>query len=153
MRKLSRYFLSFDIIQLITTFLDIAAVVLDPDTKVDGLIISNTTIARPDYLTSSNKNEIGGLSGAPVKKAATGVIRDMYTLTKGQLPLIGVGGIASGEDAYEKIRAGASLVQLYTSLALEGPTVVHRVNTELAALLKRDGFESVAEAVAADVKL
>ena len=76
----------------------------------------------------------------------------VYRLTKGRVPLIGVGGLASGADAYAKIRAGASLVQLYTALVYEGPGLVQRINAELATLLRRDGFESVAQAVGAEFR-
>ncbi|XP_057292298.1 dihydroorotate dehydrogenase (quinone), mitochondrial-like [Hydractinia symbiolongicarpus] len=128
---------------------DIASVVLDPSTKVDGLIISNTTISR-DNLQNKNKQEQGGLSGQPLKSLSTQCIHDMYKLTEGKLPIIGAGGIASGEDAYEKICNGASLVQLYSSLALNGPPVVGKVKRELAELLRKDGFSSITEAVGCD---
>ncbi len=127
---------------------DIAAVVRDA--PVDGLIVSNTTIGRPDGLKSRHRDETGGLSGAPLKPLAQSVLADFHRLTEGRLPLIGVGGIASGADAYARIRAGATLVQLYTALIYDGIGLVARVKTELAALLRRDGFGSVAEAVGAD---
>ncbi|MGE0736207.1 MAG: quinone-dependent dihydroorotate dehydrogenase [Alphaproteobacteria bacterium] len=119
---------------------------------IDGLIVSNTTIARPASLRSANKSESGGLSGRPLMAPSTEVLREMYRLTGGRLPLIGVGGIASGADAYAKIRAGAALVQLYTAMAYDGPALIPRVKAELATLLKRDGFASVAAAVGADHK-
>ncbi|MBC7953385.1 MAG: quinone-dependent dihydroorotate dehydrogenase [Rhodospirillaceae bacterium] len=127
---------------------DIAAVALAGG--LDGLIVSNTTIARPDWLQSDHAKETGGLSGAPLFVPATAVLSRMYALTQGKLPLIGVGGIASGAEAYAKIRAGASLVQLYSAMVYEGPGLVTRINRELIGLLKRDGFASVAEAVGAD---
>ncbi len=127
---------------------DIAEVALAG--ALQGLIVSNTTIARPDTLRSAHKGETGGLSGAPLLAPSTQVLRDMYRLTQGRLPLVGVGGIASGADAYAKIRAGASLVQLYSALVYEGPGLVTRIKTDLAALLKRDGFTSVAQAVGAE---
>jgi dihydroorotate dehydrogenase len=114
---------------------DIAAVALA--TGIDGVIIANTTIAR-------------GLSGRPLFAASTALLAEMYRLTEGKLPLIGVGGVASADDAYVKIRAGASLVQLYTALVFAGPGLLARIKTGLAALLRRDGFASVAEAVGAD---
>ncbi|MDA8231066.1 MAG: quinone-dependent dihydroorotate dehydrogenase [Magnetospirillum sp.] len=117
---------------------------------LDGLIVSNTTIARPDTLASPLAREAGGLSGAPLFELSTRVLRRMYRLTRGRVPLIGVGGIGSGLDAYVKIRAGASLVQLYSALIYEGPSLVGRINRELALLVRRDGFASVAEAVGAD---
>ena len=128
---------------------DIAAVAMKH--AVDGLIVSNTTITRPGLIPQHRHgNEAGGLSGAPVMELSTAVLRDMYRLTGGKVPIIGVGGVASGRDAYEKIRAGASLVEMYTGFAYQGPAMVPRVKAELAALLARDGFASVREAVGAD---
>jgi dihydroorotate dehydrogenase len=124
---------------------DIAQVALD--TGIDGLIVSNTTIARPPSLVSRYAAEVGGLSGRPLFDPSTTLLADMYRLTRGRLPLIGVGGIASGGDAYAKIRAGASLVQFYTALVFAGPALVKQIKSELAELLRRDGFASVAEAV------
>jgi dihydroorotate dehydrogenase len=129
---------------------DIADVVME--TGVDGLIATNTTIERPDSLCSATKVEGGGLSGAPLMELSTQVLSDFYRLTAGQVPLIGVGGVASGADAYSKIRAGASLVQLYSGLVYGGPTLVSRIKRDLAGLLQRDGFASVNEAVGADVE-
>ncbi|HEY3917027.1 MAG TPA: quinone-dependent dihydroorotate dehydrogenase [Stellaceae bacterium] len=120
---------------------------------IDGLIVANTTVARPASLTSPTAHEPGGLSGAPLFEPSTAILAEMYRLTAGKLPIIGVGGIASGADAYKKIRAGASLVQLYTALIFHGPGLVARINGELAALLARDGFTSVAAAVGADAHL
>jgi dihydroorotate dehydrogenase len=117
---------------------------------LDGLIISNTTIARPTGLDPRFAQEAGGLSGKPLFGPSTEVLRDIYRRTGGKLPIIGVGGIAGADDAYAKIRAGASLVQLYTALVFEGPSLVRRIKEGLAALLARDGFASVAEAVGAD---
>lgn len=117
--------------------------------KIDGLIVSNTTLAR-DGLRSMSARESGGLSGAPLFARSTAVLRDFRRVTGGRLPLIGVGGVASGADAYAKIRAGASAVQLYSMLVYGGPGLVVRIKRELAALLRRDGFASVAEAVGVD---
>jgi dihydroorotate dehydrogenase len=116
-------------------------------TGIDGLVVANTTVTRPASLTSPEAHEPGGLSGKPLRAMATALIGEMYRLTQGKLPIIGVGGIASGADAYEKIRAGASLVQLYTALVYQGPGLVLRVKRELAALLARDGYETLAAAV------
>ena len=128
---------------------DIASVALG--LGVDGLIVSNTTIERPQAIAGHrNGQESGGLSGAPLFEPSTQVLRDMYRLTGGKIPIIGVGGVASGRDAYEKIRAGASLVELYTSFVYEGPSLIPRIKRELAAYLKADGFASIAEAVGAD---
>ncbi len=120
---------------------------------IDGLIIANTTVARPAELTSPSAHEPGGLSGAPLFEPSTALLAEMYRLTSGKLPIVGVGGISSGADAYKKIRAGASLVQLYTALIFEGPRLVQRIKQELATLLARDGFTSVAAAVGADAHL
>jgi len=128
---------------------DIAAVVLRQ--SVDGLIVSNTTIERPGSIANHlHGGESGGLSGAPLFGPSTEVLRAMYVLTKGRVPIIGVGGISTGRDAYDKIRAGASLVEVYTAFAYAGPALVPKIKRELAECLKADGFESVAEAVGAD---
>lgn len=126
---------------------DIAAVVLD--SGIDGLIVSNTTLARPAEIPPDLAAEAGGLSGRPLFEPSTRVLAEFHALLDGRVPLVGVGGVASGADAYAKIRAGASLVQLYTALAYEGPALVRRIKDDLAALLKRDGFASVADAVGA----
>lgn len=127
---------------------DIAAVALD--TGIDGVVATNTTIGRPPSLKGTHAGEAGGLSGRPLFDLSTRVLRDTYRLTGGRLPLVGVGGVASGADAYAKIRAGASLVQLYTAMVYGGPGLVDRIRRDLATLLRRDGFAGVAEAVGAD---
>lgn len=132
---------------------DIAAVVTSRKGYVNGLIISNTTVRRPPSLKNPSKTEEGGLSGPPVRDMSTKTIADMYRLTNGSIPIIGVGGVSSGQEAYKKIRSGASLVQLYTALVYEGPPVVKKIKRELEELLRRDGFKSISEAVGADVKL
>lgn len=122
---------------------DIAAVVTQAG--IEGLIVSNTTIARPP-LKSAHRGESGGLSGAPLLAPSTEILRQM----RARLPtllLVGVGGVASGQDAYAKIRAGATLVQLYTALALQGPGLVARIKRELLECVTHDGFASVADAV------
>ncbi|KAK6052997.1 dihydroorotate oxidase [Cooperia oncophora] len=106
---------------------DIAQVVLDSKYGIDGLIVTNTTIARPDSLRSANKVESGGLSGAPLREMSTECVREMYRFTNGRVPIVGCGGVSSGADAYEKIRAGASVVQLYSALAYHGFPVVGKV--------------------------
>jgi dihydroorotate dehydrogenase len=116
---------------------------------IDGLIISNTTIARPK-LRSRHAGETGGLSGAPLLAPSTAILRAMRRRTGNRLVLVGAGGVASGADAYAKIRAGASLVQLYSALAYDGPGLVARLKSELAACLTRDGYDRVSEAVGAD---
>ena len=124
---------------------DIADVCLS--VGVDGLIISNTTIARPPELRSHFQTEVGGLSGAPLKHVSTQLISDMYELTHGKLVLIGVGGVETGLDAYEKIKAGASLIQVYSSFAYGGPYQIHLIKRDLNMLLKQDGFTNIQQAV------
>ena len=116
---------------------------------VAGLIISNTTIARP-ALRSAHAKEAGGLSGAPLFGPSTEVLRKVFRIARGRLTLIGVGGIGSAEQAYAKIRAGATLVQFYSAFAYAGPVLPRRIADGLAALVKRDGFTSVADAVGKD---
>ena len=127
---------------------DIAAVALAGG--LDGLIVSNTTVARPETLRSLNASQTGGLSGAPLFESSTAMLRRMYELTGGALPLIGVGGIASGSEAYAKFRAGASLVQLYSALIYGGTALVTRIKQDLLDLITRDGFSSLAEVVGVD---
>jgi dihydroorotate dehydrogenase len=117
---------------------------------IDGLIVGNTTIARPAGLRAADRAEAGGLSGAPLLAPSTELLRAVYRLTEGKLTLIGTGGVASGADAYAKIRAGASAVQLYSALVYRGPALVTAIKRDLARLLRADGFDSVAEAVGAD---
>lgn len=119
------------------------------DSGIDGIIATNTTLRR-DGLTHPNAAEAGGLSGKPLAALSTEMIRRIYKMTEGKLPIVGCGGIFTAEDAYEKIRAGASLVQLYTSLIYEGPAVNRRIVRGLSALLKRDGFSRLADAVGVD---
>lgn len=127
---------------------DIADVVTE--LGVDGLMVSNTTVSRPETLQDPSKSEVGGLSGEPLRDLSTRTVREMYNLTKGKIPIIGIGGVASGQDAMDKIRAGASLVQLYTALTYQGPPVVIKIKRELEQLLKDQGFSNVSEAVGAD---
>jgi dihydroorotate dehydrogenase len=118
---------------------------------IEGLIVSNTTIARPD-LASPHRGEAGGLSGKPLFAPSTEILRQMRRRVGSRLVLVGVGGVASGADAYAKIRAGASLVQLYTALAYQGPGLVARIKRELLDCLVRDGFSSIGEAVGLDAR-
>lgn len=129
---------------------DIAAVALGM--RLDGLIVSNTTIQRVGLVSGPHSFEAGGLSGRPLLELSNQVLRDIYRLTKGRIPIIGVGGISSGADAYAKIRAGASLVQLYSALTYEGPALVGRIKRDLAAGLARDGFNHISDAVGVDAK-
>ena len=119
---------------------------------MDGLIVSNTTISRPG-LRSAHRDQAGGLSGPPLRALSTDLLRRVAKLARGRgLTLIGCGGIGSGADAYEKLRAGADLVQLYAAFAYDGPALIPRMKRELAALLRRDGVRSVAEIVGADIR-
>jgi len=127
---------------------DIARVALEG--PVAGLIVGNTTIGRPESLKSPSRGESGGLSGKPLFRPSTRLLSHMYGLTAGNLPLIGVGGISSGRDAYEKIRAGASLFQIYTAFVYQGPLLISRIKGELMALLRENGFDKVESAVGAD---
>jgi dihydroorotate dehydrogenase len=126
-------------------------VVVCRELRIDGIIVGNTTLSRPASLRSRRKEEAGGLSGAPLLALSTGVLRKTARRVERQFPLIGCGGIGSGADAYAKIRAGATLVQLYSALVFEGPALIRRIKDDLAALLTRDGFTSVADAVGVDV--
>ena len=116
------------------------------DKRLGALIVSNTTISRPP-LRSQHANETGGLSGAPLRDLAQQRLRDFRKATGGALPLVGVGGIASAEDAWARIRAGASLVQLYSAMVYDGPGIARIILRGLEALMRRDGFASIAEAV------
>lgn len=126
---------------------DVAFVALE--TRIDGVICGNTTLSR-DGLTGAAREETGGMSGRPLFERATRVLAAMHRALDGKLPLIGCGGVHDGASAYAKIRAGASLVQLYTALVYDGVGLVQRIAAELDALLARDGFASVAEAVGTD---
>jgi dihydroorotate dehydrogenase len=117
---------------------------------LDGLIIGNTTLDRPAGLRSRHRSETGGLSGRPLLQRSTACLASMYRLLNGRMPIIGCGGVASGADAYAKIRAGASLVQIYSAFVFEGPDLIPRIKADLAARLRRDGFASVQAAVGVD---
>ncbi|CDI83517.1 hypothetical protein EAH_00009490 [Eimeria acervulina] len=116
---------------------DIAEVALD--TGLDGLVVTNTTIQRPDSLQNKCKKETGGLSGRPLKAMATQCVSDMYKLTNGQVAIISSGGIETGLDAYQRIRAGASAVEVYSSLVYRGPVVARRIKDELLSILNQAG--------------
>ncbi|MFZ1742373.1 MAG: quinone-dependent dihydroorotate dehydrogenase [Pontixanthobacter sp.] len=119
------------------------------DKKLGALIVSNTTISRPS-LASHHIAEAGGLSGAPLRPLALQRIRDFRTSTGGALPLVGVGGIGSAEDAWERIKAGASLVQLYSALVYEGPGLARKITRGIKQLMMRDGISTIAEAVGSE---
>lgn len=116
---------------------------------VDGIIATNTTISR-EGLTHPHAKEIGGLSGKPLTQRTTEVIREVYRLTEGKLPIIGSGGIFTADDAYDKIRAGASLIEIYTALIYRGPGVIRELASGLKDRLRKDGFTSIKEAIGAD---
>ena len=126
---------------------DIAASVIEH--KVDALIVSNTTISRPP-LYSPDPDETGGLSGAPLHDLALQRLKDFRAVLGASVPLIGVGGIANAEQAYARIRAGASLIQIYSAMVYEGPYLAARINKGLKALLERDGFTNISQAVGID---
>jgi dihydroorotate dehydrogenase len=117
------------------------------ESKVDGVILSNTTLERPDYLPANFYEQQGGLSGRPLTEKSTAKIRAFYKHTGGKITIIGCGGISGAQDAYDKIRAGASLVQLYTALVFQGPDVVPEILSGLSSLLQKDGYDHVASAV------
>jgi dihydroorotate dehydrogenase len=119
---------------------------------VQGLIVSNTTISRPSGLRSPLVRESGGLSGAPLFRSSTAILARAFLLARGRLALIGVGGVATGQDALAKIRAGASLVQLYTAFAYAGPALIPQLKRELAFALRAAGFASIKDAVGSDAE-
>jgi len=117
--------------------------------RIDGLIVSNTTCARGSGLRSRHAGEAGGLSGKPLFAASTALLREFYTALGGHTALIGVGGVSCARDAYEKILAGASLVQFYTAMIYEGPGLPARIVKDLPGFLKADGFQTIQDAVGA----
>lgn len=119
------------------------------DSEVSGIIATNTTLSRQG-LTHENAGETGGLSGKPLRDRSTEVIRAVYRQTNGQLPIIGSGGIFTAQDAYDKIRAGASLVEIYTALIYKGPELLRELTTGLKECLRKDGYRHISEAVGAD---
>ena len=127
---------------------ELSAVALEA--KIDGLILTNTTLHRPESLPEDFTGQQGGLSGRPLTAKSTEVVRNFYRLTKGQIPIIGVGGVSSGADAYAKIKAGASLVQLYTALVFQGPALVGNITADLERLLAADGYTNITQAIGAD---
>ncbi|KAH8383807.1 hypothetical protein KR009_010618, partial [Drosophila setifemur] len=132
---------------------DIVSVIKRKQSRVDGLIVSNTTLSR-DNLNKSKEyvDEVGGLSGQPLKARSTAMIAQMYVLTDGKIPIIGVGGVASGQDAYDKIEAGASYIQVYTALVYEGPDLVERIKEELSSLIDKQGYKNIRKVVGTNAK-
>lgn len=127
---------------------DVVDVVSDLD--LDGIVATNTTTERSETLRGTHRGETGGLSGRPIESRSTDVIR--FIAKRTDVPVIGVGGVFTADNAYHKIRAGASLVQLYTGLVYRGPSIAREINEGLLALLERDGFDSVENAVGADLE-
>ena len=117
------------------------------DHSVDGLILTNTSISGKEQLKNFQKSESGGLSGSPIYEKSNIIISEFYKRLRGKIPIIGAGGVSDGETAYEKIKSGASLLQLYTSLVFKGPYVASTINEELVELLKQDGFSNISQAV------
>ncbi len=115
--------------------------------KIDGMIISNTTIDRALNLKSTNSSQAGGLSGSPLFKKSTEVLKNFYKFTEGKIPLIGVGGVSSADDVYEKIKCGASLVQIYSAFIYQGFGMVEKIKKELSDKLQKDGFSNISEAI------
>jgi len=114
---------------------------------MNAIIVSNTTLDRPDSLKSSHRGEGGGLSGQPLFEKSTQILREFSDASNGKIDLIGVGGIGSGKQAYAKIRAGAKAVQLYSALVYKGPALVAEICADLEARAKADGFASINDAV------
>jgi len=119
------------------------------DAGIDGVIVGNTTLDRPNYLSDDFRDESGGLSGKPLTAKATLIIEKFYTHLKDTMPIIGVGGISNADDAYAKIKAGASLVQLYTGMIYQGPSIARDINKGLVELLEADGYAHISNAVGA----
>jgi dihydroorotate dehydrogenase len=127
---------------------EIAKVLMKSD--IDGIVVTNTTNQRPNDLISKHRVEVGGLSGVPVRDKSTEVIRTLFALTDGKIPIIGVGGVGSGHDAYVKLKAGASLVQVYSMMVYKGPGVVSKIRKELAELMLQNGQRSIEDVVGMD---
>lgn len=127
---------------------ELSAIILQQ--KIDGVVLTNTTITRNKDLISLNKNEVGGLSGKPLADVSNEIIKKFYSILKNEVPIIGVGGITDGKTALAKIKSGASLLQLYTSFVYEGPYVANKINRELEDLLQSEGYETLKDAVGKD---
>lgn len=132
---------------------DIVDVTKRNECKIDGFIISNTTTDRDLNLKSKHREETGGLSGKPLRDKSTQMISDVYKLTNGKTVIIGVGGISNGQEAFDKILAGASAVQIYTSFVYHGPPVITKIKRELNEILISNGYDNVSEAVGKGVML
>ena len=135
---------------------DICMIALESEV-VDGLILTNTTISRETLFSKPIKNswkidETGGLSGPPLKNLSNEIIKKVFNKTKGKIILIGVGGVSSGRDAFEKISLGCNLIQLYTSLIYNGPNVVINILSELSFLLKKNNLKNIKELIGTNIK-
>ena len=115
--------------------------------EIQGVVLSNTTDSNRKYLKDVKKNEIGGLSGKPLEEISTSLIKKFYKLTQGKIKIIGVGGVDSGQSAFEKIAAGANVVQLYTGMVYKGPNIVKEIKKELISILKKENFSNIEEVV------
>ena len=122
---------------------------MDVSTKsnISAIVLTNTTNTNRDNLKSEYKNEEGGLSGEPLKQISTNMIKKFYKQLNGKLPIIGVGGVNSGKSAYEKIIAGASLLQLYTGFVFRGPSTAKEIKKELIQILKAEGIKNLSEVI------
>ncbi|OYD08214.1 quinone-dependent dihydroorotate dehydrogenase [Paludifilum halophilum] len=125
------------------------AVQVGMELDIDGFIVCNTTLSR-EGLKNPLKKEEGGMSGKPLAPLSTKMIRHLYRISEGRMPIIGVGGIFTGDDAYEKIRAGACLIQVYTGMIYRGPSIAREINRELLHRLEKDGYDHISEAVGQD---
>ena len=115
--------------------------------KISGIIVSNTSDSNREKLDDYKKNELGGLSGQPLKDISTNLIKKFYKETKGKIQIIGVGGVDSGQAAFEKISAGANAVQLYTGMVYKGPGIVKDMKKELISILKKENLKKIDEAI------
>ncbi len=121
--------------------------------KIDGLILTNTTIENKKNLLSEHKSEEGGLSGAPLYDISNKIIQKFYIHLKNTVPIIGVGGVCDGKTAFEKIKSGAALLQIYTSLIYKGPYIANKINSELSYLIKKNGYKNISEIIGINCKL
>ncbi len=119
--------------------------------NIDGLILTNTTVERPNFIKSHNIKKNGGLSGKPLFSKSNTILKKIYSHTNGQIPLIGVGGISSGSECYEKIKSGASITQLYTALVYSGPLLISKIKKELVDLIRTDGYKNISAVIGKSV--
>ncbi len=127
---------------------ELSTIVLDQ--KIDGVVLTNTTISRDQNLQNINQAELGGLSGKPLQQSSNLIIQEFYKSLGTKIPIIGAGGVFDGKSAFDKIKSGASLIQLYTSMVYQGPYVVNKINKELEVLLEAEGFENLKDAIGKD---